>query len=735
MKTRVSGNCHVRRAPPRHTAGVLLQVPTVRAKLMRLSGRVFQVARLVLLASWGGLSAPAAELTAAGTMPGVTLLTNVGQIRTLSPGEAARKYPIKVKAVVTSYYQDKFGNLFVQDSSGGIHVDLQEQKMTLHVGQLVEAEGVSDPGLFVPNIHVTRLRVIGQGPLPEPAPASFDQLISGQAACQWVEVAGTVRSASVDRDRERMEIDILTGGHRLIARVNDFDRSINYSDQLVDARVHVRGVCATLFNNTRQLLDIRLLVPGMAQIVVDEPAPREPFALPVCPISSLLRFAPGNPPGRRVRVQGVVTYQQPGHALFIRDATQALLIETSQNLPVQPGDCVDVVGFPASGEWTPMLQDAVFRKLNAALPAPPVRLTAAQALAGTNDQDLVQIDATLLERVSYSAEELLVLQSGEFTFNALLKTEPGNAEPALFQNNSRIRATGICQVDAASLHWPEQRLPQTFHLLLRSPADLSILSNPPWLTQAHLMWVLRVMLVILFLGLVWVWILRRQVRQQTKMINQNVRQQAILQERHRMAREIHDTFVQSFAAISLQLESLRNKPPFQGGPLAQPLALTHRLARESLVEARRSIWALHQDSLPEASLPALLAASLKTIAEGTGIRHSFQVKGEFDSLPPDIESNLLYIGREAIINAVKHAKPGQITLELGRDARSVSLQVRDDGLGFDAGNTSAGKAADSGGFGMICMRERAAQIKAALLVQSQPGKGTVIIVNVPLAAS
>ncbi|MDB6122956.1 MAG: histidine kinase [Pedosphaera sp.] len=661
------------------------------------------------------------------------VLTSVAQVRALSPEEAARGFPIKLQAVVTFYNEKKFNNLFIHDSSGGIHVDTGKLKATiLEPGQLVDVEGVSDPGAFVPNISATRLEVAGKSQLPEPRQVSFEHIITGQEACQWIEVNGIVRCVREDSRRERLEIEMVTGGSRLVAHVSDFGRSTNYSERLVDARVRIRGVCTTLFNRRRQLSNVRLLVPGMAEVFVDEPAPLEPFAMPICTVSSLMRFAPEGSYGRRARVQGVVIFQQPDHSLFIRDKTQGLFIETAQNTVVQPGDRVDVIGFPARGEWTPILQDAIFRKTGDTLSVPPVRVTAEQALMGTNNADLVQLEAMILDRVPRPTEEILVLQSSNLIFNAQLERVAGKESLALFSKGSRIRLTGICRVDVAWNRWPEQISPQSFHILLRSPADLMILQNPPWWTLSRLFWVLSIMIVLLVVGIVWVGTLRRQVREQTEAISRKIHREAILQERHRMAREIHDTLVQSFAAISLQLEAIRGKIPSQSGMFAKSLELAHRIARESLIDARRSIWALHSETIPEANLAALLAASLKTITDGTGIENSIQVKGEVLSLPAEIENNLFYIGREAVINAVKHAAPKNITLELCREDHLLSLLVLDDGSGFDASKASTDSSINYNGFGMISMRERAEQIRAELTIQSQHGKGTAVIVKVPL---
>src|SRR5208282_2340980 len=109
-----------------------------------------------------------------------------------------------------------------------------------------------------------------------------------------------------------------------------------------------------------------------------------------------LRFTPQGASGHRVKVRGVVTLQQPGSSLFIKEENDSLQIHTLQATPVQTGDLVEVVGFPAVGDYAAILRDAVFRRVAAGPPPVPIPVTAAQALDGSHDADYVRIQARLL---------------------------------------------------------------------------------------------------------------------------------------------------------------------------------------------------------------------------------------------------------------------------------------------------------------------------------------------------
>ena len=123
----------------------------------------------------------------------------------------------------------------------------------------------------------------------------------------------------------------------------------------------------------------------------------------------LLQFTPQGPYGHRVKVVGTVIYRQNDDALYIEDQTEGLYVETKQAGPLALGDQVEVLGFPANGVYTPMLQDAVFRKIGTGPMPEPVQINTDEALKGNYDCRLVRIEATLLDRARHGHEQFLVL--------------------------------------------------------------------------------------------------------------------------------------------------------------------------------------------------------------------------------------------------------------------------------------------------------------------------------------
>ncbi len=205
---------------------------------------------------------------------------------------------------------------------------------------------------------------------------------------------------------------------------------------------------------------------------------------------------------------------------------------------------------------------------------------------------------------------------------------------------------------------------------------------------------------------------------------------AVLAERNRIAREIHDTLAQDFVAVSLQLELAAQRLGRSDVPGASAqLDTTRKLVREGLAEARESIWQLRATAAAD-SLPTRLARVVDRAADrangrGAGLTARFRVHGSYRALAPALEGELLRIAGEAINNALRHAGATRLDVELSYSPRDLLLTVTDNGQGF------AG-AAPEGHFGLRGMRERAAAIGGELLLRSAPGEGTVVSLRTAL---
>lgn len=207
------------------------------------------------------------------------------------------------------------------------------------------------------------------------------------------------------------------------------------------------------------------------------------------------------------------------------------------------------------------------------------------------------------------------------------------------------------------------------------------------------------------------------------------RDMAVLEERNRLAREMHDTLAQGFTGIVLQLEAAEHALPDGEGSVAHHLAAAKGLARESLQEARRSVWDLRSPALNAGSLEAALRTEVTSLGVN-GPRIEFVTAGRPLPVTPEIEKGLLRVCQEALTNVRRHAHAESVEVGLTYDATSVVLRVRDDGDGFEPEEASAGD-----GLGLRGMSERIALLGGAIEVTSRPGAGTTIEVRVPSSSA
>jgi PAS domain S-box-containing protein len=282
------------------------------------------------------------------------------------------------------------------------------------------------------------------------------------------------------------------------------------------------------------LFDIRLLVPHSSDLVIQNAKPKNPFAADTLPIERLLQFTPQGPYGHRVKVNGTVIYRQDDDVLYIQDQTEGLYVETRQAGPLLPGDIVEVLGFPAKGEYTPMLQDAMFRKIGSSPKPEPVAIDTDEALKGTYDCRLVRIEATILDRARHSREQFLVLQtSSGFIFHAYLERKSVGTDFAYLENGTKVAVTGVCLIETGNSWQAGQAWrAKSFRILMRSAGDVFVLQWPPWWNLQKLLWAIGLLGVIVLAAFAWVVILRRRVQKQTRIIREKLQVEAALKERY-----------------------------------------------------------------------------------------------------------------------------------------------------------------------------------------------------------
>jgi signal transduction histidine kinase len=203
----------------------------------------------------------------------------------------------------------------------------------------------------------------------------------------------------------------------------------------------------------------------------------------------------------------------------------------------------------------------------------------------------------------------------------------------------------------------------------------------------------------------------------------------VLDERQRMAREIHDTLAQGLAGILTQLQAAEqtlNQPSTSRRHVTNAM----KLARESLTEARRTVHAVEPAMLDDARLADAIADMARRWAEENGVGTELTTTGDARPMHADVEVALLRTAQEALANVAKHARANRVGLTLSYMEDLVTLDVRDDGVGFDP-NARRANGSTNGGFGLAGMRQRVRRLAGRLEIESEPGGGTAISAAVP----
>ena len=408
-----------------------------------------------------------------------------------------------------------------------------------------------------------------------------------------------------------------------------------------------------------------------------------------------------------VTVRGVVVMTSP--ALYMQDSTGGLVVMEAKAAPLKVGDEIEVSGKPEPHDFSLALREAKVHLLWNRAPIPPLSVTASQAATGAFDATFIELDAYLVSKESGPGNTMILgFRKGEQSFRAIMNPGRGDVLFRKLKTSSLLRLRGICVVDS---EYTQNVTP--FVLLLRSADDVSVLAGPPWWSAGHLAAIAGIALILILAAQ----LLYSRI--------EHWRLRAVLEERERLAHEMHDTLAQSFAGIGFQLQAIRNDLKGNNAAALRQLDLASNLVRHSHDEARRSIATLRPESLESIGLLSALERSARRMVDGGSVEVVVAAGGSARPVPVRTSDALYKIGQEAIANAVRHAQPTSLDVFLAYEKTEVSLVVQDNGIGFVG-------PVNTLGFGLQGMRKRADSISAVLTISSSLENGTRVKVTAPL---
>lgn len=651
---------------------------------------------------------------------GAAELTSVHEIRKLSPAEAEAARPVRLKGVVT-YSKPAIATLFIHDGTGGIFVEQAPRPDPggPQVGDEVEVTGVTGKGLFAtvvehPPEGQATVQVTGSRALPPPRAIDSRTLFLPDMDCEWVEITPLVKEVLVE------EGDLLLSCHD---DGRDFHvllegplpaESVPWD--LAENRVKARGIVATTFNMRRQMTGRFIRVSSLADITPLAPIGKPDSEPPLVGAGELLR-AGGAGPDQLVRVRGVATMALPGRGLFLQVDDGSLWVQTAQPVSAAPGTVIEVTGWPRPGEMKPFIRSRRAAVIGTTTAPPPVELRASDALKSERDGAWVTVAGELLDFYQSPEGMMLELRDEELVFRGQCPDDPKGLIRRI-KPGSRIRITGISRVSSAGNF--TLRVADKLTIMAPSVDMIRLVSPPPFWTARSV----AVASSLLIVGLLSAYAIARN-RRNREQETQRREFEAVLAERGRFAREIHDSLAQGLTSISLQLECAKANLIEQPQNAQTHIEKARGLVRESLREARRTVWNLRPLALGEADLAATLQHYASNLTADGRVSCSQQIEGTPRPLPPDHEAALLRIGQEALTNAIRHSGATEVVHRLRFGNGWVTLTIIDNGHGFNVADR-VGK-----GFGLTGMHERAAALGGSLSIDSHPGRGTEVSATLP----
>jgi diguanylate cyclase (GGDEF)-like protein len=457
--------------------------------------------------------------TASAAQPGS--LTTLRAIHALNNADAKQARLVAFEATV-AYSRGYENLLFVQDGKDAIFVR-PPTGAQLTAGDRILVRGKMQAS-FRPLVIGQSVILLHHGAPLRSTPANFDELIRAHRDCLLVTVHAVVRAAdlvvSPAAPVRSARLQLVTEGGHFEANVDTDDT--NALKDLVDADVEITGAAAGKFDDKMQQTGIVLYVSALSDIKILKRASADPWLLPISPIDRVLAVYHMNDLTPRVRIQGTITYYQPGSAIAIQDGSKSLWIATHTREPLQIGDQADVTGFPDAHDRLLTLTDGEIRDRQIFQPVTPQPATWHQLgywSSNTPDghmYDLVSTEGKVETEVREASQDEYVLNSDGRLFTAIYRhPPPPNALPAMSRIplGARIRVTGICVIVQATTINPGEEVP--FNILLRSFDDIAIVANPSLLSTRNLLLLVGLLLLIVVVGGARSLAIERKVRRKT----------------------------------------------------------------------------------------------------------------------------------------------------------------------------------------------------------------------------
>ena len=659
--------------------------------------------------------------------------------------EFAKRNPFELTGTVIATYPN--GLIYLCGDDGCFEA-YATPELAPKRGQRVTVSGYTEIGEDespARNLRTTAVKVVGEGSIPEPETTTVRDIARSENFFRFVKVRCTITDAFADEIDAGWNYLIVRDGinsaYTAIPNVGDLRKRLA---NFIDADVELTGtVLPGYAAGFRVFIGPYLRLWDESCIRILKSAPADPFSLPA--LEDIHHVPPEKIASmRRHTATGDVIAAWSGGNLLLREDSGRIvgveLADATQTPP--PGVRAKVVGYPETDLYRINLARAILRIEPGEVAAfpPPESVTPAQILLDELGRQM--INPTYHGKLVKMRGEVRTVQTSADGGKTFFLESDGmivsvdlarNREAAAdVEVSCHIEVTGVCVLK--SQNWrPGLFFPRIDGLVLvpRSPADVRILSRPPWWTPGRLLAIVGILVAVIVAVLVW----NRSLRRLAELRGCEVARAEIskasaelrIEERTRLAAELHDALAQNLTGVSLQISAARSAKASSPEAEERHLSVAEHMLQSSRTELRRCIWDLRSDALDEPDFAKAVTLTTKPVAGHAEI--DIDCKVPRSRLSDSTAHALLRIIRELVSNAAVHGKATRISVCGAVDNGMLSVTVCDNGIGFDVGKCP-GQA--DGHFGLAGIRERCKGLGAAFRIESTPGKGTTATIEMEL---
>jgi len=663
------------------------------------------------------------EMTALGELPAT--LTTAAEISHLKRQEADLALPVKIRGVVTCIVT-QHSAFVLQDATRGVFI--RNEGEAPHVGELWEVEGITAKGSFAPIMLAKQKNFLGLGTLPAPITPNWDQIINGSLDDQLVRLRGVVESATYDPGGWSWIMLRMEGG---VVRV-DLPASDVTAEQLSRYKknvVHIEGCFFARTDPETWRVRVDQVRVCSATISLEQPDLEDLFATPLKTAKELMMFDPRASTFRRVKLAGQLIHQR-GDVYFVMDGDTGVRVIAAPDASLHSGDQVEAVGFPRLSAGAPALTEAVLRKTgNAPLPAPKP-LSSEDMVNARHDATLVSMKGFLASARETQTGHVLEMQSGSWRFLARLN----QISPVIrsLRLGSQLQLTGVYCAEVGSRSLGEDVAP--IDLLLNSPADIKVLTTPPWWTRPRILAGAGLLALLLVAVLLWAVLLHRKVEERTAQLRVQIHsrehaehQHAMEQERARIAHDLHDELGADITEIGMLATRVRAA----ASPAEERARCLDQLASRTgqMVSALEEIvWAMNPQHDSLASVVSYFSFHADRFLGLANIKVQMETApGPAErAVDARVRHQLFLVFKEALANLVNHSGATEVRLHIQMEHGQLHVRIADNGRGLPATSPTAGHD------GIANMRARVEKLGGHFAISSEPGRGTTVSFSAPL---